>query len=281
MSPTSPLAADLELALALADAADAICAPRFRASDLAVETKPDGSPVTDADRAVEDALRRRLHELRPRDAVVGEERGTGGPGGTGGARGAGGESERCWYLDPIDGTANFVAGDPEWYVLISLAVGGRAAVGVASAPALGERWWAARGLGAFRDGTPVHVSDCAELASATVTDDWHRTLATGTRAHPLVTLADAAAAVRLHRGYSHLVVAAGAADVALGIGGSAWDFAPTKVIVEEAGGRFTDIEGRDTFTQGSALASNGRLHDQALRAIGVPMPSPGTGMDRR
>jgi histidinol-phosphatase len=268
MTRAPALAADLELALTLADAADAIATPRFRAVDLAVETKPDGSPVTDADRSVEDALRRRLHESRPGDAVVGEE------------GGASGESERCWYLDPIDGTANFVAGDPEWYVLISLAVGGRAAVGVASAPALGERWWAARGLGAFRDGTPVRVSHCAELARATVTDDWHRTLAAGTREHPLVLLADAVAAVRLHRGYSHLVVAAGAADVALGIGGSAWDFAPTKVIVEEAGGRFTDIEGRDSFTGGSALASNGRLHDQALRAIGARVPTVGTGMDQ-
>ena len=175
-------------------------------------------------------------------------------------------------------------------MLISLAVACRAVVGVASAPALGERWWAARGLGAFRDGSPVRVSDCPELACATVTDDWHRTLASGTREHsqasgtrehPLVTLADAAAAVRLHRGYSQLVVAAGAADLALGIGGSAWDFAPTKVIVEEAGGRFTDIEGRDSFTEGSALASNGRLHDQALRAIGVPVPHVGTGTDHR
>ena len=103
MSLAPGLAADLELALALADAADAIATPRFRAPNLAVQTKPDGSPVTDADRAVEAALRHSLNESRPGDAVVGEE------------GGASGESERCWYLDPIDGTANFVAGDPEWY----------------------------------------------------------------------------------------------------------------------------------------------------------------------
>ena len=103
MSLAPAFAADLELALAVADAADAIAAPRFRAPDMAVQTKPDGSPVTDADRAVEDALRRSLNASRPGDAVVGEERGVGG---------AGGESGRCWYLDPIDGTANFVAGDP-------------------------------------------------------------------------------------------------------------------------------------------------------------------------
>ena len=269
--PADPhtLAADLELALGLAEVAAAIANPRFRARDLAVELKPDDSPVTDADRSVESDLRARLMDARPGDAVVGEE------------GGRTGDSPRCWYLDPIDGTVNFVAGDPEWYTLISLSVDGRAVVGVASAPALGERWWAARGLGAYRDGAPVRVSVCDELSRATVTDDWHRTLATGTASHPLVTLADAAAAVRLHRGYSHLVVAEGSADLSLGIGGSAWDFAPSQVIVEEAGGRLTDIEGRDTFAGGSALVSNGRLHDQALTAIGAEVPAAGTATDHR
>jgi histidinol-phosphatase len=246
---------DLKLALALAEVADELALRRFGARDLLIERKTDGSPVTDADRSIEAMLRTRLQEARPQDAVIGEE------------GGATGDSDRIWYLDPIDGTGKYVAGDSEWYILISLAIDGHAVVGVASGPALGERWWAATGAGAFRDGSPVRVSDTATLAEATVTDDWHHTLARGVTGHPLAALASACHRVRPHQGHAHLVVAGGAADLALGVGGSAWDFAPTKIIVEEAGGRFTDVEGRDAFDSGDSLVSNARLHEQALAAV--------------
>jgi histidinol-phosphatase len=263
---------DLELALALADAADEVALRRFRAPDLVVEHKPDDSPVTDADRTIESMLRDRLAATRPHDAVVGEE------------YGATGRSERVWYLDPIDGTSRFVSRDPEWYVLIALAADDAPVVGVASAPALGERWWAARGHGAFRDGTRLRVSDCATLAHATVTDDWESSLARGVADERLARLAAACGTVRPHRGYSHLVVAAGDADVALAVEGLSWDFAAAQVIVEEAGGRFTDADGLDAFDSGHSLVSNGRLHEQALRALAAPeaaAATPDTPGDRR
>jgi histidinol-phosphatase len=245
---------ELELALRLADAADAIALRHFRDPRLAVDTKPDGSPVSSADREVELELRALLEDRRPGHAILGEE------------GGASGDGDHRWYLDPIDGTSNFVAGDPQWYVLIALAVDGRPVVGVVSAPALGERWWASRGAGAFRDGSRISVSDVGQLAEATVADDWQQTLARGVTGHPLSTLARAAARVRPHSGYNHLAVASGEADLATGTG-FAWDFAPTKVIVEEAGGRFTDLRGHDAFDNGDALVSNGRVHDQALKVL--------------
>jgi histidinol-phosphatase len=245
---------ELELALSLADVADSIALRHFRDPGLAVEFKPDGSPVSSADREIELALRALLDDRRPGHAVLGEE------------GGASGEGDHRWYLDPIDGTSNFVAGDPEWYVLIALAVDSRAVVGIASAPALGERWWAARGMGAFRDGSRIRVSDVDELSDATVADDWHQSLARGVSGYPLATLAGAAARVRPHSGHNHLAIASGEAELTSSTG-FAWDFAPTKVLIEEAGGRFTDLHGRDAFDGGSALVSNGRVHDQALAAL--------------
>jgi histidinol-phosphatase len=245
---------ELELALRLADVADEIALRRFQDPDLAVELKPDGSPVSSADREIELELRSLLEDRRPGHAILGEE------------GGASGHGDHRWYLDPIDGTSNFVAADPEWYVLIALAVDGRPVVGVVSAPALSERWWALRGAGAFRDGSPIMVSDVAELSDATVADDWHQTLARGVSGYPLATLAGAAARVRPHRGHNHLAIASGEAELTSSTG-FAWDFAPTKVIVEEAGGRFTDLRGRDTFDAGNALVSNGRVHDQALAVL--------------
>lgn len=249
------LADELELALQLADAADAIALRHFRDPRLAVETKADGSPVSSADREIELELRALLKDRRPGHAILGEE------------GGASGDGDHRWYLDPIDGTSEFVAADPEWYVLIALAVDGRSVLGVVSAPALGTRWWASRGGGAFRDGSRITVSQVSRLADATVADDWHQRLARGVTGHPLATLADAAARVRPHSGHSHLAVASGEADLTSSRG-FAWDFAPTKVIVEEAGGRFTDLGGRDAFDSGDALVSNGRIHDQALQVLG-------------
>ena len=145
---------DLALALQLADTADALTLARFRALDLQVDAKPDLTPVSDADLAVETSLRALLATARPDDAVLGEEHGVTGTG------------PRQWVIDPIDGTKNFVRGVPVWATLIALRVDGRVEVGVVSAPALGRRWWASRGQGAFADGQAIHVSKVAALSDA-------------------------------------------------------------------------------------------------------------------
>jgi len=237
---------DLALALELADAADALSLPRFRAHDLVVETKPDLTPVTEADRAVEAELRRLLAERRPEEAVLGEEEGE-----------AGGGSAR-WVIDPIDGTKNFSRGIPVWATLIALEREGRVECGVVSAPALGRRWWAARGEGAWRDGDErLRVSGVSALEDATV-------LVALDRPPPA-----AAFGVWHLRGlgdfWAHMLVAEGAAELAIdAIGVSVWDLAAPLVIVEEAGGRFTDLEGRTRPDGRAAIASNGLLHDDAL-----------------
>ncbi len=155
---------ELPVALELADTADDLAVAAFRGAELAVERKADGSPVSDADLAVERALRKLLARARPDHGVVGEE-----DAGTAGAR-------WCWYLDPIDGTSRFIAGDPRWYTLIGLVLGETVMVGVASAPALGLRWWAVRGAGAFCNGRRIAVSETRTLAEATINDDWRETL---------------------------------------------------------------------------------------------------------
>jgi histidinol-phosphatase len=259
------LNSDLDLALELADLADGMTMGRFRADDLAVEAKHDGSPVTDADRAVESALRARLGERRSGHAVVGEE--------------AGGEAGAAytWYLDPIDGTDKFAAGLAGWCTLIALANEDEVLVGVASAPSLGRRWWASRGSGAFCNGHRLATSATSRLAEATVSDDWWETLARGVDDHPLAALAASCAHVRPHDGHSDLAIADGLADIGLGVGGHVWDYAAMKIIVEEAGGRFTDLDGFDAIDSRHALVSNGRLHDEAL---GVLKNSPREGWTR-
>lgn len=246
---------DLELAVELVDLAAEIALPRFEARDFTVTIKPDGSPVTDIDRAVERALRERLAERRPEHAVLGEE------------YGASGDSEWCWYLDPIDGTSRFVEGDAGWMTFVALGRGDDISVGAVVMPALSRRWWAARGEGAFEDGKPITVTTTARLADAVVNDDWRGTLAKETPGHPLSAVADRAAAVRLHRGHGFLAVASGEADVALGTGGYAWDYAAAKVIVQEAGGRFTALSGEPRIDARAAIVTNGVLHDEVLAVV--------------
>ncbi|MGH2896425.1 MAG: inositol monophosphatase family protein [Solirubrobacteraceae bacterium] len=248
---------DLALALELADIAAEIALPRFRDRDFTVTIKPDGSPVTAVDQAVERALRERLAQRRPGHAVLGEE------------YGASGDSDWCWYLDPIDGTSNFVAGDPSWMTFVALGRGADISVGVVGMPARSQRWWAARGEGAFLNGEPIAVTTTARLAEAIVNDDWRGTLAKETQGHPLTAVADRAAAVRPYHGHGFLTVAAGLADVALGGGGYAWDYAAAKVIVEEAGGRFSDLAGRPGIDSRTAVVTNGRLHDEVLAVAGA------------
>jgi len=257
------LARDLTLALELADQADAMTLARFRSCDLVVETKPDLTPVSEVDLAVEAALRQRLAEARPGDAVLGEE---------GGAHpGTGTGSGRQWILDPVDGTKNYVRGVPVWATLIALKRRGHTVVGVVSAPALGRRWWATEGGGAFADGSPIRVSsvgslDDAMLSYASLSGWESRGLG-----EAFTALARRCWRTRAFGDFwSHVLVAEGAVDLAVEPEVSLWDLAPLEIIVTEAGGRFTDLSGTPTDDGGSAVSSNGLLHDDVLAALAPP-----------
>ena len=250
---------DLLLALALADEADAISLPRFGAADLFVETKSDLTPVTEADRAVEEAIRKRLATERPEDAVLGEEQGE---------TGAEGAPAR-WIIDPIDGTKNYVRGIPIFASLIAVERAGEVVAGVASAPALGRRWWAARGRGAFVNGRPIHVSRADQPEDGLLL---YGGLTAWRRLGRLSNLLSLAATFQRSRGFGdfwmHMLVAEGSADLATEPEVSLWDLAAVQVIVEQAGGRFTDLAGDARPDGGSAISSNGLLHDHALTELG-------------
>jgi histidinol-phosphatase len=246
---------DLAFAFELADLAATMSVPRFRSRAFEVREKPDGSPVTDVDVAVEDALRARIAERHPGHEIVGEE------------RGSSGSSEWRWYLDPIDGTVRFVDGDPQWMTLIALAERGQVTLGVVDLPAVGERWWATRGGGAFRGEERIEVSTCDRLSEATVNDTWRQDLARGNTEHPLWDVAQQGARTRPNQDHGLLAVACGRADVAIGIGGFSWDYAPLKPILEEAGGAFTDLMGGDGVDSRAVVATNGLLHDEVLAVI--------------
>ena len=252
------LEGDLALAHELADAADAITLNRFGALDLVVESKPDLTPVSDADRAVEQAIRTRLASSRPGDAVLGEEDGETGTG------------PRRWVVDPVDGTKNFIRGVPVWASLVALQVDGEVVVGVVSAPALGRRWWAARGLGAFAGGSlgqarHLHVSAVSSLADASVAYSSLTGWEEQSRLPGLLQLSREVWRTRAYGDFwSHVLVAEGAVDASFEPEVSLWDLAPLQVVVEEAGGRFTDLAGRARADGGSAVCSNGLLHDEVL-----------------
>jgi len=248
---------DLGLALQMADEADALTLDRFGALDLHVETKPDLTPVTDADKSAEELLRGLLVANRPDDAVVGEEFG-----GTAVFEG------RQWVLDPIDGTKNFVRGVPVWSTLIALLQDGIPMVGVVSAPALGRRWWASSGEGAFTSFNGVtrriSVSGVSELDSASLS---YSDLTTGweDRRPQFVELTDAVWRVRGYGDFwSYCLLAEGAVDVVTEPEVKLWDLAPLDIVVREAGGRFTSIDGAPGPHGGSAIATNGLLHDEVL-----------------
>ncbi len=256
---------DLALALELADIADSITLERFRAKDLVVETKPDLTPVTEADTAVEQALRDRLAVARPEDSVVGEEYGSS----------SAADSSRRWILDPIDGTKNYVSGVPVWATLVALQEGEEFTVGVASAPALARRWWASRGAGAhMSDGLGpaprgLGVSAVSELSEAQLCfagiEEWEEI----GRLDALLKLARGCWRTRGFGDFwQYMLVAEGAVELALDPVVSLWDLAAPLVIVEEAGGRFTDFGGVATPDGGDAVASNGRVHEAALAIIG-------------
>jgi histidinol-phosphatase len=254
-------AADLAFAQQLADAADEITMARFLAADLVIESKPDLTPVTDADRATETQLRSMVEAQRPDDAVLGEE------------YGVTGDSSRRWVFDPIDGTKNFVRGVPVWATLIALQTDGRTQVGVVSAPALSRRWWAATGDGAWTGPSPesgrrCHVSKVARLADASVSysslSGWD---SRGVLAGFLEVLDTAWRSRAYGDFWSHLLVAEGAVDASFEPELSVWDVAALQVIVTEAGGRFTDLSGVERCDGGNLLCSNGLLHDEVRAAL--------------
>jgi histidinol-phosphatase len=258
------VADDLALALELADLADAITIARYRSAELVVETKPDLTPVTEADRAVETALRERLAAARPDDGVIGEEFGAA----------AGSIAGRNWIIDPIDGTKGYVRGIPVWSTLLALAVDGEITVGVASAPELNRRWWAARGQGAWLDdglpGAPrrLQVSSVRELSDAQASfgdlDDWR---GPGRLERLLELFRRCWRAGGYGDVFTYMLVAEGAVDIGVYPEVKLWDLAAAKVIVEEAGGRFTDFQGVARADGGSGLATNGLIHDAALEIL--------------
>jgi histidinol-phosphatase len=254
---------DLALAHRLVDAADAATLARFRAADLVVETKPDLTPVSDADRSVEAALRASLAGERPGDAVVGEEYG----------ETAGSSGSRRWIVDPIDGTKNFVRGMPVWATLLGLQVEGATVVGVVSAPALGRRWWAARGDGAWTGSSLRDATECRVSAVSSVDDAFlsYSSLsgwdATG-RGDGFRALTEQVWRTRAFGDFwSHMLVAEGAVDISCEPEVSLWDLAALQPIVEEAGGRFTDLSGVAGPDGGSVLCTNGLLHNDVLRLL--------------
>ncbi|MGY4102721.1 histidinol-phosphatase [Nocardia sp. R16R-3T] len=250
---------DLELALRLADAADGITRARFGALDLRVDAKPDLTPVSDADLAVEKAIRQVLEQERPADSVLGEE--------------FGGDVEftgRQWVIDPIDGTKNFVRRVPIWATLIALLEDGVPVVGVVSAPALARRWWAAAGSGAWASvdsvrAKPISVSAVGDLGSASLAfsslSGWRER---GLR-EKFLDLTDAVWRVRGYGDFfSYCLLAEGAVDIATEPEVSLWDLAALDILVREAGGRFTSLTGIPGPHDGDAIATNSLLHDTVL-----------------
>lgn len=256
---------DLAFALELAALADSISLPRFQAVDLRIDTKPDRTFVTDADLAVERALRERIEAERPLDGFYGEESGQAERG------------ERRWILDPIDGTSNFLRGVPNWATLIALEVDGEPTVGVVSAPAFGMLWFAELGSGAWRrdmreDHDPsirrMHVSGVSDLEHASLS---FQSIAQWRDEGYLDSLLSLAERVWRDRAYgdmwSYMLLAEGLVDIVAEFDVKPYDLAALAPIVREAGGTFTDINGNSTVWGGSSLATNGHLHDATIAAI--------------
>jgi histidinol-phosphatase len=248
---------ELALALHLADAADAITAARFRAPGLEVATKSDRSLVTEADLAAEQAMRELLSRERPAHGIAGEE------------FGGGADAEWCWYLDPIDGTANYARGIPVWATLIALRRAGEPVCAVVSAPGLHRRWWAATGEGSHsRESGRIQVSRVASLGEAYLSTTDTRSFDDLSMSEGFRTLASRCHDLRAFGDFwSHMLVAEGVIDLAPEPVAEPWDLAAPQLIVEEAGGRFTDLAGERRIDSGSALSSNRLLHDQALELL--------------
>lgn len=257
---------DLELIHQLADTADGISMRYFAAGTMPTQTKADGSPVTQADREVERAIRDRLGVSRPDDLVIGEE------------LGSSGSASRRWIVDPIDGTANFSTGKPEWSTLLAVEADSEIVTGMISAPALRRRWWATRSAGAWTSSSAdrdqdrhelLTVSSIATLDKATIAvwplSAWVPAahVAAGAR---LVELGAGGGPVSNWSGVCHgaMLVAAGTADVFFHMSARPWDIATAVPIVEEAGGTFSDLDGGRSISSGAAVCSNGHVHREVL-----------------
>jgi histidinol-phosphatase len=252
---------DLQLARRLADIADRITmASDPGAMAVAVEWKSDGSPVSEVDRAAERALREAVHQFRPDDVFLGEE---------GGGPTAAATAGRRWIVDPIDGTQSYVSGGSDWLTYIALEIDGRLEVSVISSPPRRCRWEATRGNGAWCNGTRIRVSSAGDLATAAwstyLGDDGTRDL------DPIRRMQ--ATSPDMRQPHTYTDVADGSLDLAFDLYGGEWDFAAPKLLVEEAGGRMTDLAGGDRIDTGSMLATNGRLHAQALGILGSGEPA--------
>ncbi|MDO4916637.1 MAG: histidinol-phosphatase [Rothia sp. (in: high G+C Gram-positive bacteria)] len=254
---------DLRLAHILADSVDRLTLTKFQNQDFSVETKPDLTPVTDADREAEQLIRSQLSRVRTRDAVIGEE------------FGETGSSPRQWVIDPIDGTKNFVRGVPVWATLISLIDRGRPVLGVVSAPALQRRWWAAEGTGAYTgrslaNAKRISVSTVSELSDASFSysslSGWKKL---GNR-QKMLELTDTVWRTRAFGDFwSYCMVAEGAVDIAAEPELNLHDMAALVPIVQEAGGRFTSLSGEEGPFGANAVATNSLLHDAALQYLGT------------
>lgn len=260
--PTTDYTDDLRLAHVLADDADSISESRFKSLDLHVMSKPDLTPVTDADQAVEESIRRTLGRVRSRDAITGEE------------QGSSGHSQRRWVIDPIDGTKNFVRGVPVWATLISLVVDDEVVLGVVSAPMLQRRWWASSGNGAWTGrsllkATRCQVSDVRRLEDASLSYSSLSGWEERDRLDDFESLMRRCWRTRAYGDFwSYMLLAEGAVDLAAEPDLEVYDMAALDVIVREAGGRFTSLDGSDGPFGGNALASNGHLHEAALAFLG-------------
>jgi histidinol-phosphatase len=251
---------DLALAHALADLADAITLGRYQSQDLVITTKPDNTPVTDADRAVETAIREALGTHRSSDGLVGEEFGS-----------DKGSSGRYWVIDPIDGTKNFMRGVPTWATLIALvqvdASGNEeVVVGIASAPALARRWAAAKGHGATVNNKKISVSKVSSLSDASIS--YSDFVGWGDRLEPFQKMLAGAWRTRgIGDFWSHMLVAEGAVDVAIEPSLALWDMAALDIIVREAGGTFTNTAGQNGPFGGSGVSTNGALHNAVVNGL--------------
>ncbi|MYS19586.1 MULTISPECIES: inositol monophosphatase family protein [unclassified Streptomyces] len=261
---------DLSLIQQLADAADSVSMRYFSAGGVVAQEKPDGTPVTEADREVEQALRVQLASARPQDSFIGEESGNHGT------------AARRWVIDPIDGTANFAAGRSEWSSLIAVEADGEVLTGMITAPALERRWWASRAAGAWTSSCPggvlgarqsLEVSGTKTLDEATVAM-WPvaahvpaRRLVSATKL--ISRCADGGPLSKWSRVcQGAMLVAAGEVDVFLHLTAGPWDIAAAVPIVEEAGGRFSDMHGVRSITSGAAVFTNGLLHEDVLAHLG-------------
>lgn len=251
---------DVQLAHALADRVDELTMRRFKAQDLVVEHKPDTTEVTDADKEAELIVRTLLAAHRPTDQIIGEE------------FGSTGEGHRQWVIDPIDGTSNFVRGVPVWATLIGLIMDGKAQLGLVSAPALGKRWWAEIGSGAFtgslQEATPIQVSKVAEIQNAFISiasmGGWTQR---GKLTELVKLLHECWRSRAFGDFFSYMLLAEGAVDIAMEPELNLHDMVALVPIVQEAGGRFTDLQGVDGPFGGNALATNGLLHTAVLERL--------------